>query len=139
MAPDIQDIPPSPLQDISQHISPFFQPLLREMYPGYDTASLISTLGMQISSTENIAVQHFTNFCRSLSDIDGRYLDGSLVPPTDHLQYEVVHVIETIVFLIPSIIRATDNNDNNLSSYIATVENLLHILRNLTTLHDLRF
>jgi hypothetical protein len=128
-----RNIPPSPPHDISQHVSPFFQPLLRRLHPGLDEASLISNLRMHISPTERNAIQCFTDFCRSLSDLDDGYRAGQLVPPAEHLQFELVRVIETIVFLIPSMVRASDYPDD-LNSYIDTMENLLQTLRNLATL-----
>jgi hypothetical protein len=123
-------IPPS-----SPHsISPYFQPLVTGSYPGYDIASLVSDLGLDISASERVAMAQFSDFCLSLSDIDVGYIEGRSVPQNHHVRCEIVRVIETLIHIIPSMVRATDNYD--LHRYLNAAESLLNIIHYLSALPE---
>jgi hypothetical protein len=123
-------IPPS-----SPHsVSPFFQPLVTRFNPGYDIASLTQDLGLDISAKEREVVAEFFNFCLSLSNVSDSYIQGGSVPQDQHVPCEIVRVIETLIHIIPSMIRASTSRGNDFHTYLNTAETLLHIIRDLSTL-----
>jgi hypothetical protein len=123
---DYYNLPPlpprgSPLSDLLHHdydyvpstspvdVSPYFQPLLRRIHPGRDFATVIGDLGL--SQDEVRALMSLSQQCCDLSGVED--LGNTLSCREKHLLLENIRSVETILYVIPSLMRSIIQCDHN--------------------------
>jgi hypothetical protein len=115
---------------VDMDISPYFQPLLSRLHPGGDFASIVGGLGL--CQKEITFLVEFSRRCRELS---GTEEPDSCMDRESHIRFESLRSVETIIYLIPSLMRAILlRNDANFATIANTIRFLLRAIETFSNL-----